>query len=362
MIAAAERRMPDAEERTFWDANFWEAVLQHDARMDGFFYYAVLSTGVYCRPSCQSRRPRRENVLFFRERQDAEHAGFRPCLRCRPADPAAANPQAELVRRACRHIESHLDTPLTLDALGHELSLSPFHLQRTFKSLVGVTPRAYADACRLEALKRGLRRGDSVTRAMVDAGYSSTSRLYERTASQLGMGPSQYRKGGAGAAIRYSIVESPFGKLLVAATERGVCAIRFGDSRHELEQTLREEFPNARIERQDEQMAAWTGQVVEHLSGRRERIDLPLDIRATAFQRLVWEHLRSIPRGTTESYSAVAAAIGRPTAVRAVANACAANPVALAIPCHRVVREDGTEGGYRWGMDRKRRILEAERQ
>jgi AraC family transcriptional regulator of adaptative response/methylated-DNA-[protein]-cysteine methyltransferase len=175
------------------------------------------------------------------------------------------------------------------------------------------------------------------------------------------MGPSQYRKGGAGAVIRYSIVDSPFGKLLVAATDRGVCAIRFGDSRRELEHTLHEEFPNARIERQDEQMAVWTGQVVEHLTGRRERIELALDIRATAFQRLVWEHLRSIPRGATESYSAVAEAIGRPSAVRAVAGACAANPVAIAIPCHRVVREDGTEGGYRWGMDRKRRILEAER-
>ena len=360
MIAATEIRMSEADERSFWDANFWEAVLHRDERMDGFFYYAVESTGVYCRPSCQSRRPRRENVLFFRERQEAERAGFRACLRCRPTDPESANPQAELVRRVCRYIESHLDSPLTLDALGVELSLSPFHLQRTFKALVGITPRAYADACRLEALKRGLRRGESVTRAMVDAGYSSTSRLYERTASQLGMGPSQYRKGGAGAAIRYSIVDSPLGNLLVAATDRGVCAIRFGDSRRELVRALHEEFPNARIERQDEAMAAWTGQVVEHLAGRRQRIELPLDIRATAFQRLVWEHLCSIPRGAKESYSEVASAIGRPTAVRAVARACAQNPVALAIPCHRVVRGDGSDGGYRWGTERKRRLLEAE--
>ncbi len=354
--------MPDAQERTFWDANFWEAVLHRDARMDGFFYYAVLSTGVYCRPSCHSRRPRREKVVFFRDRHAAERAGFRPCLRCRPADPSAANPQADLVRRVCRYIEKNLDAPLTLDVLGRELSLSPFHLQRTFKALAGITPRAYADACRLETLKRGLQRGDSVTRAMVDAGYSSTSRLYERTASQLGMGPSQYRKGGAGVAIRYAIVDSPFGKLLVAATARGVCAIRFGASRRELERVLHEEFPNARVERDDEQMAASTAQVAEHLAGRRERIDLPLDIRATAFQRLVWEHLQSIPRGATESYSQVAAAIGRPTAVRAVARACASNPVALAIPCHRVVREDGADSGYRWGIERKRRLLEAERQ
>jgi AraC family transcriptional regulator, regulatory protein of adaptative response / methylated-DNA-[protein]-cysteine methyltransferase len=359
--AAIENPMPLSEEQSFWDANFWEAVLHHDARMDGFFYYAVLTSGVYCRPSCASRRPRRENVVFFRDRLEAERAGFRACLRCRPAEPASANPQAELVKRVCRRIETNLEGPITLDSLGRELSLSPFHLQRTFKALVGITPRAYADACRLDLLKRGLRRGHPVTRAMVDAGYSSSSRLYERTASQLGMAPSAYRKGGAGAEIRYGIVESPLGKLLVAATKTGICAIRFGDSRRALETGLREEFPNARVERDDPGMAAWTSQLVEHLSGRRDRLDLPLDIRATAFQRLVWEHLRSIPRGATESYSTVASAIGRPTAVRAVARACAANPVALAIPCHRVVRGDGSEGGYRWGVKLKQRLLEAER-
>ena len=361
ILTVTENRMPDADEQSFWEANFWEAVLHHDARMDGFFYYAVLSSGVYCRPSCASRRPRRENVLFFRDCGEAERAGFRACLRCRPSSPAAANPQAELVRRACSYIENNLDTPLTLDTLGRKLALSPFHLQRTFKSLVGISPRAYADACRLEALKRGLRRGDSVTRAMVDAGYSSSSRLYERTASQLGMVPSEYRKGGAGKKIRYAIVECAFGKLLVAATERGVCAIRFGNSRRELETALREEFPQAQVERDEDGMTAWTAQLLQHLAGRRERIDLPLDIRATAFQRLVWEHLKSIPRGGTESYSEVAAAIGRPSAVRAVARACAANPVAVAIPCHRVVRGDGTMGGYRWGADRKARLLAAER-
>ena len=354
--------MPDSEEQSYWEANFWEAVLHHDARMDGFFYYAVATSGVYCRPSCPSRRPRRENVRFFRDRQEAERAGFRACLRCRPANPSSANPQSDLVRRACRYIENNLETPITLETLGRELSLSPFHLQRTFKSLVGVTPRAYADACRLEALKRGLRRGDSVTRAMVDAGYSSSSRLYERTASQLGMGPSQYRKGGAGASIGYAVIESPLGKLLVAATGRGVCVIRFGASRRELETSLRQEFPRAELCRDEPGMAAWTSQLSEHLAGRRERIDLPLDIRATAFQRLVWEHLQSIPRGATESYSKVAAAIGRPTAVRAVARACAGNPVALAIPCHRVVREDGGLGGYRWGVERKQRLLAAERE
>ena len=354
--------MAQADEQSFWEANFWEAVQHRDAHMDGFFYYGVRSTGVYCRPSCASRRPARENVLFFRDRNEAERAGFRACLRCRPASPKAANPQAELARRVCRHLEANLEGTVTLESLGRELALSPFHLQRTFKSVVGITPRAYADACRLETLKRGLRRGDSVTRAMVDAGYSSSSRLYERAASQLGMGPSEYRKGGAGTSIRYGVVQSPLGKLLVAATGKGICAIRFGDSPHALESGLRREFPSARLERDDRGMAAWTSQLLEHLAGRRERIDLPLDIRATAFQRLVWEHLRSIRRGATESYSQVAASIGRPTAVRAVARACAANPVALAIPCHRVVREDGSESGYRWGIERKQRLLRTERQ
>jgi AraC family transcriptional regulator of adaptative response/methylated-DNA-[protein]-cysteine methyltransferase len=363
MIQAAVKEMiSNPEEQSFWEANFWEAMERRDARMDGFFYYAVLTSGVYCRPSCPSRRPRRENVLFFRELSDAERAGFRACLRCRPADPGAANPQAELVRRTCRYIEAHLDTPLTLDALGRELSLSPFHLQRTFKALLGISPRAYADACRLNTLKEGLRRGDSVTRAMVDAGYSSTSRLYERTASQLGMGPSAYRKGGAGINVRYGVVDSVLGKLMVAATGKGICAIRFGDSRRDLEAGLREEFPGAQVERDDHAIAAWTAQVLEHLGGRLERLNLPLDIRATAFQRLVWEHLQSIPRGGTESYAQVAAAIGRPKATRAVARACATNPVALAIPCHRVVRGDGAPGGYRWGAERKRRLLEGEKQ
>ena len=358
-IAAGESPMT-AEERSFWDTAFWEAVNGRDPRMDGFFFYAVLSTGVYCRPSCPSRRPRRANVLFFRERAAAEHAGFRPCLRCKPADPAGAHPHAELVRRVCRHIEANLDSPLTLRELGRALGLSPFHLQRTFKSLAGITPRAYADACRLNALKAGLGRGESVTRAMVDAGYSSTSRLYERTASQLGMAPSEYRKRGAGVAIRYAVIESGLGKLLLAATAKGVCAIRFGDSRRALEQALRQEFAGARLAYDPASLAAWTGALAGHLEGEPARLDLPLDIRATAFQRLVWEHLRGIPRGKTESYAEVARAIGQPAATRAVARACASNPVAVAIPCHRVIRGDGSLGGYRWGMERKRRLLEGE--
>ena len=350
-----------AEERGFWDTAFWDAMNARDSRMDGFFFYAVLSTGVYCRPSCPSRRPRRANVLFFRERTAAEQAGFRPCLRCKPADPAGNNPHSELVRKVCRHIETNLESPLTLRELGRTLGLSPFHLQRTFKSLTGIAPRAYADACRLNTLKAGLGRGDSVTRATVDAGYSSTSRLYERTASQLGMAPSEYRKHGAGLTIRYAVIDSALGKLLLAATEKGVCAIRFGDSRRELEQSLRAEFAAACVEHDPASLSGWSDALANHLQGAPGFLDLPLDIRATAFQRLVWEHLRSIPRGQTESYAAVARGIGQPTATRAVARACASNPVALAIPCHRVIRGDGSLGGYRWGIDRKRQLLENEK-
>jgi len=351
-----------AEESTFWETSFWEAMMGRDSRMDGFFFYAVISTGIYCRPSCPSRRPRRVNVVFFRERDAAERAGFRPCLRCKPDTPAGAHPHAELVRRVCRYIESNLDAPLTLGVLGRKLGVSPFHLQRTFKSLAGITPRAYADARRLEVMKSGLRRGDSVTRAMEDAGYSSSSRLYERAASQLGMAPRLYREGASGLLIRYAVVETGLGKLLVAGTEKGVCAIRFGDTRAALERTLHDEFAKARLEHDPQSLQPWTARLRDHLAGNPAQPDLPLDIQATAFQRLVWEHLQTIPRGKTESYSEVARRVGRPKAVRAVARACASNPVALAIPCHRVVREGGALGGYRWGIARKQRLLEIESQ
>jgi len=352
----------NSDESNFWEASFWEATLGRDSRMDGFFFYAVVSTGVYCLPSCPSRRPRRVNVVFFRERDAAERAGFRPCLRCKPDTPIGVHPHAELVNHVCRYIESNLDAPLTLSALGRRLGVSPFHLQRTFKSLTGITPRAYADARRLEVMKAGLRRGDSVTRAMVDAGYSSSSRLYERAASQLGMAPLEYRNRASGVLIRYAVVDSALGKLLVAGTEKGVCAIRLGDTRAALEKTLREEFAQARLEHDPHALEPWTERLRDHLAGNPAQPDLPLDIQATAFQRLVWEHLRTIPRGQTESYSEVARRVGRPSAARAVARACASNPVAVAIPCHRVVREDGALGGYRWGIRRKQRLLKMESQ
>jgi AraC family transcriptional regulator, regulatory protein of adaptative response / methylated-DNA-[protein]-cysteine methyltransferase len=343
----------------------WKAVIARDAAHDGEFVFAVSSTGVYCRPSCGARRPRRENVHFFLLPELAERAGYRACLRCKPK---AFNGNAEsgVVKAICRFIEQHLDEPLTLGRLGKEFHQSPFHLQRRFKAVLGITPRAYADSCRLRLLKRNLQAGDSVTRAMYDAGYGSSSRLYEKTASQLGMTPDKYRRGAIAATIRYTCADSPLGRMLIAATERGICSIQFARSDGELIEGLKREFPFAgrRPTSDDDEggLKAWAGALLRHMRGKDLDTDstLPLDIRATAFQRRVWAYLQSIPFGATRSYSEVAKGIGRPSAVRAVARACATNPVAVAIPCHRVVRQDGSMGGYRWGIDRKKALLEME--
>ena len=338
---------------------YWQAVLARDGSQDGRFVFAVSSTGVYCRPSCPARRPRRQNVTFFRKPDEAENAGYRACLRCRPKA-AGGNGTTEMVKAMCRYIQQHLDEPLTLARLGEEFHQSPFHLQRTFKSVLGITPRAYADSCRMNQLKDNLRAGHSVTRSMYDAGYSSSSRLYERTASQLGMTPDKYRRGAIAAPIRYTCADSPLGRMLIAATDKGICSIQFGNSDEELEQGLRHEFPFANRRRDDEAMQSWKKDLLRQMRGQRLNTALPLDIQATAFQRRVWAHLQSIPFGATRSYAAVAKAIGQPTATRAVARACATNPVAIAIPCHRVVRKSGDMGGYRWGMERKRALLEME--
>jgi AraC family transcriptional regulator, regulatory protein of adaptative response / methylated-DNA-[protein]-cysteine methyltransferase len=335
----------------------WDAVLARERAMDGVFYYAVASTGVYCRPSCPSKRPRRENVVFFRTREAAEQAGFRPCRRCKPD--ATGDPGSQLVENVCRYIDTHSEDPVTLEALGRALGMSPFHLQRTFKALTGITPRAYADSRRLHALKAGLREGHSVTRSLYDAGYGSSSRLYERAASQLGMTPARYLKQGGGVTIRYTVAATPVGKMLLAATERGVCSIRLGDSDEILERELRSEYPKAETIRADRELAAPVKKLLAMLEGK-SAASLPLDIQATAFQRRVWEALQAIPRGATKSYREIAAELGDPKAARAVARACATNPVAIAIPCHRVVREDGRLAGYRWGVERKRKLLESE--
>ncbi len=340
------------------ESQWWEAVQARDAGEDGKFVFAVSSTGVYCRPSCPSRRPRRENVAFFRRPDEAEKAGYRACLRCRPR--SAGNGHTDVVKAMCRFIERHLDEPLTLARLAEEFRQSPFHLQRKFKAVLGITPRAYADSCRMNQLKSNLRAGHSVTRAMYDAGYSSSSRLYERTASQLGMTPDKYRRGAVAASIRYTLTDSPLGRMLIAATDKGICAIQFADTEEELEEGVKREFPFAIRRRDDAAMHNWKENLLRQMRGETLNSALPLDIQATAFQRKVWAYLQKIPFGETRSYAAVAKGIGRPTAMRAVARACATNPVAVAIPCHRVVRKGGEMGGYRWGTERKRTLLELE--
>ena len=340
------------------DAARWRSVLAHDRRADGTFVYAVASTGVFCRPSCASRRPRRDRVTFFGSPVDAAHAGYRPCKRCRP-HVVPVDPWPERIRRACEYL-ARVDGHPSLGALAARLGGSAYHLQRNFKLLVGLTPRAYAEACRLGNVKRRLRSGVGVTTAVVGAGYGSSSRFYERAAPKLGMSPSTYQRGGAGMTIHYTIVDSPLGRLLVASTARGVCAVEMASSDCELERNLTREYPAGTISRVSEPHSAWTKEVLARLTGRMPRIDLPLDVRATSFQWQVWQALAAIPHGETRSYGEVAASIGRPQAVRAVARACATNPVAVAIPCHRVVGANGEPTGYRWGVARKQALLDHE--
>jgi AraC family transcriptional regulator of adaptative response/methylated-DNA-[protein]-cysteine methyltransferase len=350
----------------------WQAVLDRDGSLDGTFVFAVSSTGIFCRPSCPAKRPRRDNVSFFDHALEAEQAGYRACLRCRPKA-VDGNPQSALVRAMCRYIEQHItdqhiiEDRLTLSLLAKEFRRSPFHLQRTFKSVLGVSPKAYIDACRLRQVKQNLQAGHSVTTALYAAGYGSSSRLYERTATQLGMTPEKYRRGAVAAVVRYTIVRytlasSPLGRMLIAATDKGICAINFADSDQQLVQGLIREFPFAVRRRDDAAMFQWRENLSRLIQGQETNPSLPLDIRATAFQRRVWECLQRIPRGETRSYSAVAKKIGMPKATRAVARACASNPVAVAIPCHRVIREDGELGGYRWGIERKEQLLAMEKE
>jgi AraC family transcriptional regulator of adaptative response/methylated-DNA-[protein]-cysteine methyltransferase len=337
----------------------WRAVLDRDRTADGRFVYAVASTGVFCRPSCPSRRPRRERVAFFASPDAAAAAGYRPCRRCRPLE-GGADPWPARISLACRYL-SRAEAPLTLAALARRVGGSPFHLQRNFKRLVGVTPREFAEARRLDTVKRELRGQPDVTTAFTAAGYGSSSRFYERAVPRLGMSPRRYQAGGTGEDIRYALVPSPLGRVLVAATARGVCAVSLGDSDARLIERLDEEFPHARLTRDATALHDWTRQVVEHLAGRLPVLDLPLDIRATAFQWRVWMALRAIPSGETRTYGQVAASIGLPGGARAVARACAANPVALTVPCHRVVPAAGGVGGYRWGAGRKQALLAREK-
>jgi AraC family transcriptional regulator of adaptative response/methylated-DNA-[protein]-cysteine methyltransferase len=342
-------------------ARRWRIVLARDRHYDGTFVYAVRSTGVYCRPSCPSRRPRREQVAFFPLPEAAERAGFRPCRRCRPGEARAPDPRIPLVREVCRLIDARPDAPAQLAALAAHVGATPHRVLRAFRGVLGISPRQYRDARRLDRFKAGLRRRGQVSPALYEAGYGSPSRVYERAHAQLGMTPAVYGRGAPGARIAYTVVPCALGRLLVAATARGICRVSLGDGVDTLERQLQAEFPAALVRRDGGPLGAWVGAILRYLDGGAAPLDLPLDVRATAFQRRVWEALRAIPYGETRSYSAVARAIGRPRAARAVARACATNPAALVIPCHRVIRDDGGLGGYRWGIGRKRVLLEHER-
>jgi len=336
----------------------WRALAAHDARADGAFFYGVRTTRVFCRPSCASRLPRRENVEYFASAADARAAGYRDCKRCRPD---GLPRELDIVQRACAALDADPQRRVTLAQLGDAVHLSPFHLQRLFKRVLGVSPRQYQAAKRGAALRGALERGAAVTRASVDAGFGSPSRLYHSAPGELGMAPSAYRRRGAGRAIRYASAPTPLGVALVAATDKGICRIAFGDDAASLVASLRADFANAaRIDEDRAAIAPFLAQIDAYLRGARERFDLPLDIAATAFQQRVWDALQRIPYGETRSYTQIAETLGVPRAVRAVASACASNPVALAIPCHRVVQKGGALAGYRWGLARKAALLDAE--
>jgi AraC family transcriptional regulator, regulatory protein of adaptative response / methylated-DNA-[protein]-cysteine methyltransferase len=339
------------------DETRWTAVLHRDASQDGLFVYGVSSTGVYCRPSCPARRPLRQRVTFFGSPDAAEAAGYRSCRRCEPRRQPAA---VRLVETARKYLDEHPNETITLERLGQVTKTSPFHLQRTFKRIVGVSPKAYASARRLQRMKSKLRDGRTVSRATYDAGYGSGSRAYEHARTGLGMTPGSYRRGGRGMTIKHAVIQTPVGHVLVAATDRGLCSVMLGDDPAGLEDSLRREYPAASIQPGNGELQEYTHRVLRLLQGESSSA-LPLDVPGTAFQWQVWDALRRIPPGRTRSYGAIAAELGRPSSARAVARACASNRLALVIPCHRAVRGTGESGGYRWGVDRKQRLLEQER-
>ncbi|HXB74472.1 MAG TPA: bifunctional DNA-binding transcriptional regulator/O6-methylguanine-DNA methyltransferase Ada [Candidatus Acidoferrales bacterium] len=367
---------------TLDEAFCWEAIQKRDRSQDGLWFVGVVTTGVYCRPSCTSRHALRKNVRFYRTSQEAQRAGLRPCLRCRPLDASRVAASADKMWELCRYIDSHIDSDgdsdsssrMDLEALAARAGLSRFHLQRTFKAVVGVTPKQYADARRMAKLKSGLKRAKDVTEAVYDAGFGSSSRVYERADTRLGMTPNQYRRGGEGVEITYAAEETALGLMMIGATDRGICFLQFGESPDELAAALRKEYPKAQVAAMTQalgkvigepgsQFRLWMEALRNHLAGRvgSAAHTIPLDIRATAFQMQVWNYLQTIPAGQVQSYSEVASGIGRPAAVRAVARACASNTVAIVIPCHRVIRGTGELGGYRWGLARKRALIDLER-
>lgn len=338
---------------------YWQASVARDAAFDGRFVMAVKTTGIFCRPSCTARQPKRANVEFYATGESAIAAGYRACRRCRPQGEKPGGERQASLERVCRAIE-HAEAPPRLAELAAIAGLSPFHLQRIFKQALGVSPRGYFEALRRRRLQESLAEGRSVTDSLYEAGFGSSSRLYEAGNALLGMKPGRYRRGAPGEVVRFTIAPCPLGHLLVAATEKGICRIELGD-REALEARVAELFPAAPRVENDRRLAGAVAGLLAFLDAPQKGLELPLDVRGTAFEQQVWSALQRIPPGETLSYGAVAASIGRPTAARAVARACAANPVALAVPCHRVVASDGSLGGYRWGVERKRRLLAEER-
>lgn len=344
---------PGAERR-------WQAVVRRDPRADGEFVYAVRTTGVYCRPSCPSRAAKRQNVEFFESPELAAAAGYRPCKRCRPDALSQQQQRTAWVRQACEAIE-HSATAPTLAQLAKQAGVSPYHFQRIFKAATGLTPKAFHRAVRARRMAAALQSAQSVTAAIYDAGFNSAGRFYEDAQAMLGMPPGSYRKGGAGEHIRYAVAPCALGWILVAATRRGICAIEFGESEQMLAERVRARFPQAQFEPADAEFQRWIAQVLRYLEQPRGVLELPLDVQGTVFQHRVWQALRAIPAGQTASYAEIAGRIGHPRAYRAVAHACASNPAAVAIPCHRAVRADGAVSGYRWGIARKAELLRRER-
>jgi AraC family transcriptional regulator of adaptative response/methylated-DNA-[protein]-cysteine methyltransferase len=354
-----ETRQTDTSRAPARDEERWQAVKRRDPAFDGKFLFAVRTTGVYCRPSCASRPAKRENVSFFPTGAEAEKAGYRACKRCRPDKLGAPDPQVQAIKRACERIETAEEAP-KLAELAASAGLSPYHFHRVFKAITGVTPKAYAAETRARRAAEKLRTAETVTEAIYDAGFNSSSRFYENTDARLGMTPGAVRRGGAGVVIRFAVGEASLGAVLVAATDKGVCAITLGDDPDVLVRDLQDRFPRAELKGGDAEFERMVAEVVGLVEAPGQRLDLPLDIRGTAFQQKVWAALQAIPPGKTATYTEIARAIGQPTAVRAVAQACGANPLAVAIPCHRVVRADGDLSGYRWGVERKRKLIDRE--
>jgi AraC family transcriptional regulator, regulatory protein of adaptative response / methylated-DNA-[protein]-cysteine methyltransferase len=338
----------------------WEAIAQRNQDSEGAFLYGVKTTGIYCRPACASRLPNRDNVRFFQSTAEAEEAGFRPCKRCQPNATSPQEERIQLITRICKLIETS-ETSLSLSELAAVAGLSQYHFQRSFKEIVGVTPKAYEKAQREKRLRDQLQKGVSVTQSIYDAGFGTSSHFYEGANEMLGMAPSQYKAGAKNIEIQFATAQSFLGWVLVASTEKGICAIDFGESPETLIEGLKTRFPKALLREPDVEFSGWVAQVIAFIETPKRGLDLPLDIQGTAFQQRVWKALQTIPPGSTLSYSEVAQQIEMPSAVRAVATACAANTLAVAIPCHRVVRSNGELSGYRWGIERKRALLEQEK-